>query len=378
MKLLHCSDLHIGKRVNEFSMLEDQRYILNQISELALLERVDAVLLAGDLYDKPIPPAEAVGLLDEFLTGLARAGIQVLAISGNHDSPERLSFAARLMEDQGVHLAALYRGAEAPVVLADEHGPVNFYLLPYLKPALVRHVYPEAEIASYEQAVKYAVDQWQIDPGARNVLVAHQFVLGGSACESEELSVGGLDQISAQVFDAFDYVALGHLHGPQKIGRETLRYSGSPLKYSFSEAGHEKSVCLVEMGEKGRTEVRLVPLKPLRDLREVRGTYEQVTAKSFYDGTNTRDYLHITLTDEEDVPEAMGRLRAIYPNLMKLTYDNKRTQTVQEITGAERPEERTPLELFRDLYELQNNQPMSREQEDFLTALMEEIWEGRS
>ena len=378
MKLLHCSDLHIGKRVNEFSMLEDQRYILNQISELALLERVDAVLLAGDLYDKPIPPAEAVGLLDEFLTGLARAGIQVLAISGNHDSPERLSFAARLMEDQGVHLAALYRGAEAPVVLADEHGPVNFYLLPYLKPALVRHVYPEAEIASYEQAVKYAVDQWQIDPGARNVLVAHQFVLGGSACESEELSVGGLDQISAQVFDAFDYVALGHLHGPQKIGRETLRYSGSPLKYSFSEAGHEKSVCLVEMGEKGRTEVRLVPLKPLRDLREVRGTYEQVTAKSFYDGTNTRDYLHITLTDEEDVPEAMGRLRAIYPNLMKLTYDNKRTQTVQEITGAERPEERTPLELFRDLYQLQNNQPMSREQEDFLTVLMEEIWEGRS
>ena len=378
MKLLHCSDLHIGKRVNEFSMLEDQRYILNQISELALLERVDAVLLAGDLYDKPIPPAEAVGLLDEFLTGLARAGIQVLAISGNHDSPERLSFAARPMEDQGVHLAALYRGAEALVVLEDDHGPVNVYLLPYLKPALVRHVYPEAEIASYEQAVKYAVDQWQIDPGARNVLVAHQFVLGGSACESEELSVGGLDQISAQVFERFDYVALGHLHGPQKIGRETLRYSGSPLKYSFSEAGHEKSVCLVEMGEKGRTEVRLVPLKPLRDLREVRGTYEQVTAKSFYDGTNTRDYLHITLTDEEDVPEAMGRLRAIYPNLMKLTYDNKRTQTVQEITGAERPEERTPLELFRDLYELQNNQPMSREQEDFLTALMEEIWEGRS
>jgi len=378
MKLLHCSDLHIGKRVNEFSMLEDQRYILNQISELALLERVDAVLLAGDLYDKPIPPAEAVGLLDEFLTELARAGIQVLAISGNHDSPERLSFAARLMEDQGVHLAALYRGAEAPVVLADEHGPVNFYLLPYLKPALVRHVYPEAEVSTYQEAVDFAVRQWQVDPAQRNVLVAHQFVLGGRTCESEELSVGGLDQISAQAFDAFDYVALGHLHGPQKIGRETLRYSGSPLKYSFSEAGHEKSVCLVEMGEKGRTEVRLVPLKPLRDLREVRGTYEQVTAKSFYDGTNTQDYLHITLTDEEDVPEAMGRLRAIYPNLMKLTYDNKRTQTVQEITGAERPEERTPLELFRDLYELQNNQPMSREQEDFLTALMEEIWEGRS
>ncbi len=377
MKLLHCSDLHIGKRVNEFSMLEDQRYILNQIFELAVSEGVDAVLLAGDLYDKPVPPGEAVRLLDAFLTGLAREHIPVFAVSGNHDSPERLSFAVRLMEDQGVHLAAMYQGAEAPVVLEDTHGPVNIYLLPYLKPALVRHVYPDAEVSTYQEAVDFAVRQWQLDPAQRNVLVAHQFVLGGSTCESEELSVGGLDQISAQVFDGFDYVALGHLHGPQKIGRETLRYSGSPLKYSFSEAGHEKSVCLVELGEKGQTEVRLVPLVPLRDLREIRGTYEEVTAKTFYESTNTQDYLHITLTDEEDVPEAMGRLRAVYPNLMKLTYDNKRTQTTREVSGAERPEERTPLELFRDLYELQNNQPMSEEQEAYLSGLMEKIWEGR-
>ena len=377
MKLLHCSDLHIGKRVNEFSMLEDQRYILNQISKLAVSEGVNAVLLAGDLYDKPVPPGEAVRLLDAFLTGLAREHIPVFAISGNHDSPERLSFAVRLMEDQGVHLAAMYQGAESPVVLEDAHGPVNIYLLPYLKPALVRHIYPQAEVSTYQEAVDFALRQWQVDPAQRNVLVAHQFVLGGSTCESEELSVGGLDQISAQVFDGFDYVALGHLHGPQKIGRETLRYSGSPLKYSFSEAAHEKSVCLVELGEKGKTEIRLVPLVPLRDLREIRGTYEEVTAKTFYEGTNPQDYLHITLTDEEDVPEAMGRLRAVYPNLMKLTYDNKRTQTTREVSGAERPEERTPLELFRDLYELQNNQPMSEEQETYLTGLMEKIWEGR-
>ena len=377
MKLLHCSDLHIGKRVNEFSMLADQRYILNSIHDLAVSQGVDGVLLAGDLYDKPIPPAEAVSLLDEFLTGLARESIPVFAISGNHDSPERLNFASRLMESQGIHLAAVYQGAESPVVLEDEHGPVYLYLLPYLKPALLRHAYPEAEVSTYEEAVAYAIHRWRVDPAQRNVLVAHQFVLGGSTCESEELSVGGLDQISARVFADFDYVALGHLHGPQKIGRETVRYSGSPLKYSFSEAGHEKSVTVVELGEKGSVEVRAIPLTPMRDMREVRGSYEEVTARSFYDGTNTQDYLHIILTDEEDVPEAMGRLRAIYPNLMKLTYDNKRTRTVQEVTGAEKPEERTPLELFRDLYELQNNQPMSGEQEEFLTQLMEKIWEGR-
>lgn len=376
MRLLHCSDLHIGKRVNEFSMLADQRYILNRIHDLAVTEGVDGVLLAGDLYDKPIPPAEAVSLLDEFLTGLARENIPVFAVSGNHDSPERLSFATRLMERQGVHLAAVYQGAESPVILEDEYGPVNIYLLPYLKPAVLRHVYPEAEVSTYEEAAAYAIGQWQVDTFQRNVLVAHQFVMGGSTCESEELSVGGLDQISAQVFESFDYVALGHLHGPQRIGRENIRYSGSPLKYSFSECSHVKSVCLVELGEKGTMDICLVPLIPLRDMREVRGSYEEVTAKSFYDGINTQDYLHIILTDEEDVPEAMGRLRAIYPNLMKLTYDNRRTQAIQEVSGPEKPEERTPLELFRELYELQNNQPMSGEQETFLAELMEKIWEG--
>lgn len=376
MKLLHLSDLHLGKRVNEFSMLEDQRYILHKLNELAVKENVDGVLLAGDLYDKPVPPGEAVSLLDSFLTDLSHEKIPVFAISGNHDSPERLNFGARLMEKEGVHLASVYCGAEEPVVLQDEHGPVRMYLLPYLKPALLRHVYPEAEVTSYEQAVVYAISKWTIDPAVRNVLVAHQFVAGGVACESEELSVGGLDQISEEVFASFDYVALGHLHGPQIIRRETLRYCGSPLKYSFSECRQEKSAGLVTLGEKGSVSVQTIPLQPLRDLREIRGTYDQVTDKSFYEGTNTEDYLHIILTDEEDVPEAIGRLRAVYPNLMKLTYDNQRTRSKQEILGAERPEEKTPLELFRDFYQLQNNQPMSQEQEDFLTELIERIWEG--
>lgn len=376
MKLLHLSDLHLGKRVNGFSMLEDQRVILTQIVDLAEEEKVDAVLLAGDLYDKPVPPAEAVTLLDRFLTRLSGGGIPVFAISGNHDSPERLAFATRLLAGEGIHLTAQYQGPQPPFLLQDEYGDVAIYALPYLKPALVRHWNPEADIASYEEAVSYALGQWAVDKTQRNVLLAHQFVTGGVTCESEERSVGGVDQIPAPLFAAFDYVALGHLHGPQSVGRPTLRYSGSPLKYSFSECGHEKSVTLVTLKEKGQVEIQTLPLTPRRDLREIRGTYEEVTAKPFYQGTNREDYLHVILTDEEDVPEAMGKLRTIYPNLMKLSYDNRRTQGVAEVTGAERPEEKTPLELFQDFYRLQNNQPMAPQQETLVRQLMETIWEG--
>lgn len=376
MKLLHLSDLHLGKRVNGFSMLEDQRVILTQIVDLAEEEKVDAVLLAGDLYDKPVPPAEAVTLLDGFLTRLSGGGIPVFAISGNHDSPERLAFATRLLAGEGIHLTAQYQGPQPPFLLQDEYGDVAIYALPYLKPALVRHWNPEADIASYEEAVSYALGQWAVDKTRRNVLLAHQFVTGGVTCESEERSVGGVDQIPAHLFAAFDYVALGHLHGPQSVGRPTLRYSGSPLKYSFSECGHEKSVTLVTLREKGQVEIQALPLTPCRDLREIRGAYEEVTAKSFYQGTNREDYLHVILTDEEDVPEAMGKLRTIYPNLMKLSYDNRRTQGVAEVTGAERPEEKTPLELFQDFYQLQNNQPMAPQQEALVRQLMETIWEG--
>ncbi len=376
MKLLHLSDLHIGKRVNGFSMLEDQRYILGQIVRLALEKGAHGVLIAGDLYDKPVPPAEAVGLLDEFFTHLAQAGIPVFAISGNHDSPERLRFGTRLMAGEGIHLAAAYEGVRPPVILRDEYGEIAIYLLPYLKPALLRHWHPEAQVSTYEEAVAYAVAQWQIDEEKRNLLVAHQFVTGGTTCDSEELSVGGLDQIRGEIFSSFDYVALGHLHGPQSVGRETLRYCGTPLKYSFSECRQQKSATLVTLGEKGSVSVEFLPLLPLRDMREIRGTYEEVTARAFYQGSNTEDYLHIILTDEEDIPEAMGKLRTIYPNLMKLSYDNLRTQFAGEILGAERPEEKSPLELFQDFYQLQNNQPMSQAQEEFLKPLIETIWEG--
>ena len=376
MKLIHLSDLHIGKRVNEYLMLEDQTYILLKIREIVEEEQPDAVLIAGDVYDKSVPSAEAVQLLDEFLCALSEKGQQVFLISGNHDSPERLAFGGRLMEKSGIHMSPVYAGKVEPAAIKDKFGEVRIYMLPFMKPAHVRRYFPEEQIESYTDAVRVAVKEMQVDTSIRNVIVTHQFVTGAERSESEEISVGGSDNVDVSVFDAFDYVALGHIHGPQKIGRETVRYCGTPLKYSFSEAHHEKSVTVVELREKGDVTVRTVPLLPLRDMREIKGTYEELTAKSYYEGTKTDDYLHITLTDEEDIAGAVDKLSVIYPNLMKLDYDNKRTRMQQCVGEAEQVEEKSPLELFSELYEKQNNQPMSAEQTKFMEGLIERVWGG--
>ena len=377
MKLIHLSDLHLGKRVNEFSMIDDQRHVLDQILRVIDAERPDAVLIAGDVYDKPVPTAEAVALLDWFLVELSGRQLQVFVISGNHDSAERMAFGGRLMEQSGVHLAPVYDGTVARWTLTDEHGPVHLYLLPFVKPVHVRRCFPEREIETYTDAVAAAVEAMDVDPAARNVLVTHQFVTGAARCESEEVSVGGADNVDASVFDGFDYVALGHLHGPQTVGRETVRYCGTPLKYSFSEAHHKKSVTVVELGEKGTVTVRTVPLTPRRDLVELRGAYEEVTRRDFYEGNGYQDsYVHITLTDEEDVPDALGKLRLIYPYLMKLDYDNQRTHAAGVGDEGGDLQRKSPMELLEEFYELQNGQPMGQEQRQFAQQLMERIWEG--
>ena len=375
MKLIHLSDLHIGKRVNEISMIEDQEYILHQILQIVDDEKADAVLIAGDVYDKSVPSAEAVTLFDDFLCRLAKRKIPTLIISGNHDSPERLAFGNRLMEESGIFISPVYDGSVSTFTLSDENGDVDFWLLPFLKPAHVKRYFPDAGIESYTDAVRVAVENLGIDTAKRNVLLTHQFVTGASTCESEEISVGGSDNVDASVFEDFDYVALGHIHGPQNIGSNQIRYCGTPLKYSFSEETHHKSVTVVNLAKKGDLELQLRPLTPRHDLRSIRGTFEELTSKSFYEGTATDDYLHIILTDEEDVPEAIGKLRIIYPNLMKLSYDNTRTRTNQVIEGAEDVQRKSPLELFDELYELQNNQPMSEEQRSFTQELIESIWE---
>ena len=375
MKWFHLSDLHLGKRLCEVPLLSDQAHILSQILAMTAEERPDGVLIAGDVYDKPVPSAEAVGLLDDFLVRLSRQGVPAYLISGNHDSAERLSFGGRLMAAGGVHVAPVYSGRVEPIVLADQYGPVHLYLMPFLKPAHVRRFFPEASIESYTDAVAAVVSAMEIDPTVRNVLVAHQFVTGSVRSASEEVSVGGTDNVDVSVFDGFDYVALGHLHSPQWAGRDTVRYCGTPLAYSFPEAEQEKSVTVVELKEKGTVSLRTLPLTPLRRLGELRGTYEELTCRQFYEGTDYQSrYLRVVLTDEEDVVDAAVKLRMVYPGLMQVAYDNHRTQAagVPELES----ERRSPLELLEEFYEGQNGQPMGDAQRQLARELMEQIWEG--
>lgn len=375
MKLIHLSDLHLGKRVNEYSMIEDQQYILKKIIGIIDDEKPDGVIIAGDVYDKPVPPAEAVQLFDDFLVSLAKRKLQVFVISGNHDSSERIAFASRIMDASGIHMSPVYSGNIEPISMVDEFGTVNIYLLPFIKPVHVRRFCDE-EITTYTDAIKYAVSKMDINPDQRNVLITHQFVTGAKRSESEEISVGGTDNVDASAFESFDYVALGHIHSPQNCGSEKIRYCGTPLKYSFSEAKDQKSVTVVELCEKGDVTYKTIDLAPMHDLVELRGTYAELTLKSFYENTSWQeDYTHITLTDEEDIPDAIGKLRAVYHNLMKLDYDNKRTRTNAEINGTADVESKSPLELFSDFYELQNNQPMTDEQERYMRELIEKTWE---
>lgn len=374
MKLIHLSDLHIGKRFCGISMLEDQQYILNEILDLIQQEKPDGVLIAGDIYDKSVPSAEAVRLFDTFLTRLSKLQKPVFLISGNHDSAERIAFGARLLCQSGIYLSTAFSDGIVSVPLQDAYGPVMVYLLPFLKPAHVRALYPEAEINSYSDAMQVVIDNLHLDPTIRNVAVAHQFVRGSTRCESEDLSIGGLDELSAEVFAPFDYTALGHLHSPQTIGNGTIRYCGTPLKYSFSELHHKKSITVVELREKGVCELRTVPLTPRREVRELRGTFAELTDLTFYQTQDRDCYYRIVLTDEESIIDAAMSLRQIFPNLASLTYDNTRTRAHATITGTEPEEEQQPLALFEAFYLQQNGSEMSEKQRAFSRGLMTEIW----
>lgn len=376
MKLLHLSDLHLGKRVNGFSQIEDQAHILAQIVDILRDEQPDAVLICGDVYDKSVPSAEAVELFDSFLTQLAGTGTDVFLISGNHDSAERIAFGGRLFSAAHVYVSPVYDGSVTSIEKRDEYGIVRIHLLPFVKPGHVRPFFPETKIESYTDAIRAALSNTVLDPAERHVLLTHQLVTGAERSESEDISVGGSDNVDTSVFDGFDYVALGHLHRPQNVGSDRIRYCGTPLKYSFSEASHEKSVTVVTLGKKGERSIRTIPLTPLRDLKEIKGSYAQLADRKFYLRTELPgSYLHITLTDEDDIPDAIGKLRAIYPWIMKLDYDNRRTRLQQNPMAEAAEPERTPLELFAQLYEKQNNAPMSREQEAFIQNLIEKIWE---
>lgn len=374
MRLLHCSDLHLGKRVHECSMTEEQRHILKQIASIAVAQQVDGIIIAGDLYDKLVPSIEAVGLLDEFLTSLWEQHLPVYLISGNHDSPERLSFGTQLLEQNDVYLAGIFTGKAQHLSLQDAYGALELYLLPFIKPAVVRSFYPEESIETYEDAVRVVLSHSHIDPQKRNVLVAHQFVTNNGReperSDSETLSVGALDQVDVSLFDGFDYVALGHIHGPQKIGRETVRYCGSPLKYSFSEWRHKKSVTIVELKEKGIVLLEQVPLQPIHDLREIRGTLSSLLQPEVVAQGDPQDYLRVILTDEIPPYDPLGQLRQVYPNLLRLDFERNEAAAMESITAAQDVEEKTIMELFSDFYEMANDRSMNEAER----AVMEQIW----
>lgn len=374
MRIIHLSDLHLGKRVNGYSMLEDQKYILDEILTVIDEQKPHAIIIAGDVYDKPVPSAEAVQLFDDFLYSLTQRNLQMLVISGNHDSPERIAFGSRFMGKSGVHMSQVYNGKADLVTLSDKYGEINFYLLPFIKPSNVRRYFPDKEINTYTDAVKLAVSQMNINEKGRNILITHQFVTGAVLSESESIMVGGTDNVESYVFDSFDYVALGHIHRPQNIG-EKIRYCGTPLKYSQSEINHIKSVTIVDIAEKGNLEISVVPLKPLHEMREIRGTYNEITLYDNYINTNLEDYVFIILTDEEDEPDAISKLRTIYPNLMKLEYDNTRTRNSAVLSEVEKIENKSETELLSEFFEKQNGKEMSAEQLEYAEKLLEQIKE---
>lgn len=378
MKFAHISDLHLGKRIHQFSMIEEQKYILQKIVEIVIEEKVDGVLIAGDIYDKIYPSAEAVALFDAFLVELAKEKIKVFVISGNHDSPERIAFLGQLTKKAGVYLAPVYHGNIERIELEDEYGKVNVYLLPFIKPVYVRHFFPEETINTYTDAMNVVVKNLQLNLQERNVLVSHQFVTGAMRSDSEEISVGGLDNVEVTALQEFDYVALGHIHRPQNMGSEKVRYSGTPLKYSFSESKDKKSVTILELRQKGQMELREVLLIPQHDLVKIRGTFLEVMNPANFSDLDADSYLHITLVDEQDIPEAFRRLSGVYPNLMQMEYDNTRTRQKRELYVTKEVAKLHPEDMFAKLYETMNNQPLSQIQREYLMGKIEKIWKGEA
>lgn len=393
MIFMHLADLHIGKSVNGFSMLEDQEYVIAQVLKLATERKkenkLDGVLLAGDIYDKSTPSGEAVQLLDSFLTAFSDLGIPVYMISGNHDSGERLAFGARLFEKSGLHVESIYKGALKPIVLQDEYGPLNIYMLPFVKPVNVRRVWEKVEdleetiseseientkIKTYHDAIAKVLEEAEADSSARNLLVAHQFVTGASKSGSESVSVGGVDNVDAELFSAFDYVALGHIHGPQHVARESIRYAGTLLKYSFSECNHNKSITIVELKGKGEVEIETIPIEPLRDMVEIKGTFEELVSEDFSKAKKCENYFKVILTEENIIPDAMNKLRVIYPNIMSLEYTGQGEQMLQSVDVVGNREQKQPIEFFKEFYMLRKQEDLSEEKEAIVLEIMREIW----
>ena len=380
MKFMHLADLHLGRSILEQSLIEDQKYMLNELIEIVGLKKVDAILIAGDVYDKGVPSVEAVRLFSNFLARLYKMGVSVFVIAGNHDSKDRLSFGNELFIDNGVYIEGLFSGELKSYELEDEFGKVCIYMIPFVKPADVRGYYLDKEIDSYHDAVKVIIDSINIDKDNRNILLVHQFVTASGIeierCDSEVISLGGIDNVDVSIFKDFDYVAMGHVHRGQKLIRNTIRYAGSPLKYSFSEVNHKKSVPIIEFREKGNVNIELIDLIPLRDMRVIKGKLDNLMSNEVVSLGDVNDYISAVITDDDYIMDAIGKLRSVYKNVLKLEYQNKRTEGNKDILfGVQSSEKMNPIDLFGDFYQKQNNVSLNDERLNIVNNVIKECLE---
>ena len=375
MKFAHLADLHIGKRLYEYSLVDNQKDILNKIVELVKTSGVDGVVISGDVYDKSVPPVDAVEIMDDFLSALSSLGIFIIIIGGNHDSVARLSFASKILEKNNVYISPVFNGNIEKIEMSDKFGRINFYLLPYIRPINVRRAYEDFVGETFTESLKFVMDKINPDTSIRNVLVSHQFVTGAQKSDSEEIYVGGSENVAYTLFDGFDYVALGHLHMPQNVGRETVRYAGTPLKYSFSEITHEKSMTIVNVKEKGNIEIEFIPLIPSQDLVELRGSLKELVSNSVVASVERNSFVKITLTDEVLKNDALDVLKQFYPYIVSIGYDNSMTRQNNVVQKRETSKGERPEEIVEDLFLQQNNRQMNDIEKDLIEKLVKKVWE---
>ena len=380
MKILHLADLHIGKIVLEQSMLEDQKYMLNQIIEKIKEEKIEVVLISGDVYDRGVPPADAVEVLDDFLKVLIKdLKLKVCMIAGNHDSKERLNFGSKIFANDGLYICADYNGSLEKIEMEDEYGNLNIYMLPYIKPVEIRQYFEEKEITSYHDAVKQVIEKEDINTNERNIILSHQFVTAGNEepekSDSETMFLGGTENVDVSCYKDFDYVALGHIHGPQRIGRDTARYAGTMLKYSFSEVNQKKSLTILDFKEKNDLKIELIPLKPLRDMRVIKGPIEELLKEENYMTTNREDYIKAVITNEEPVYDAIGKIKKIYPNTLRLEIENSKMMNGTEVnmTNLDRIKKKDEVELFNEFFKFQHNQDLNEIQLEIMKEVANEV-----
>lgn len=380
MKILQLADLHIGKIVLEQYMLEDQKYMLNQVIEKIKENGIELVVISGDIYDRTVPPSEAVVCLNNFLKILVKElKIKVCLIAGNHDSKERLSFGREIFAEEGLYISANYKGEVDKIELEDEYGKLNVYMLPFIKPAEVKEFFEGKEINSYHEAVKLVLEKEKVNLNERNIILSHQFVTAGNEeperSDSETLTLGGTENVDISCYKDFDYVALGHIHGPQRIGRDSARYAGTILKYSFSEVNQKKSLTIIDYKEKNNIEMKQIELKPLRDMRVIKGPIEELIKEENYKATNREDYIRAIITNEEPVYDAIGQIRKIYPNTLRLDTENSKMNSniEKELSNLDNIKRKDEVELFNEFYNFQHNQNLNDVKSNIIKNIVEEV-----